>query len=270
MASITFTGWKNGWKSSSVDPTEGAFGRPFAMSQGKITPELLLHAYATGVFPMAESRDSDEIRWIEPRLRGVIPLDAFHISRSLAQHMRHSGWAIRTDTNFAAVVAACADRPETWINAEITRLYLALHHAGFAHSLEVWEGDELVGGVYGVTLGAAFFGESMFSRRTNASKTALAYLVHRLRAGRFTLFDTQFLTPHLASLGAIEISRDAYQRQLQAALERPARFDPEGYPPLPSVESVVSALGSVPSSAGASSTSGKAISATSQRNGQTS
>jgi leucyl/phenylalanyl-tRNA---protein transferase len=240
------------------------------MSAENITPELLLHAYATGVFPMAESRNSTAIRWIEPHLRGVIPLDGFHISRSLARHMRQAAWTIRTDTDFAGVVAACADRPETWINAEITRLYLALHHAGFAHSLEVWEGEALVGGVYGVTLGAAFFGESMFSRRTNASKTALAYLVHRLRAGGFTLFDTQFLTPHLASLGAVEIPRSAYKRQLSAALERPARFDPEGYPPFPSVESVVSAFGSLTSSTGASSTSGRAISATSQRRGQTS
>jgi leucyl/phenylalanyl-tRNA---protein transferase len=240
------------------------------MSAENITPELLLHAYATGVFPMAESRDSAEIRWIEPRLRGVIPLDGFHLSRSLARHIRRAPWVIRTDTDFVGVVAACADRPETWINAEITELYLALHHAGFAHSLEVWEGDTLVGGVYGVTLGAAFFGESMFSRRSNASKTALAFLVHRLRAGGFTLFDTQFLTPHLASLGAVEIPRTAYLRQLRAALDRPSRFDPTGYPPLPSAESVVSALGSVPSSAGASSTSGKAMSATSQRSGQTS
>ncbi|MGV8954988.1 MAG: leucyl/phenylalanyl-tRNA--protein transferase [Cypionkella sp.] len=237
------------------------------MSSEKITPELLLHAYATGVFPMAESRTSSEIHWIEPRKRGVFPLDGFHISRSLSRHIEQSHWIIRTDTDFSGVVAACADREETWINPEITELYLALHHAGFAHSLEVWDAETLVGGVYGVTLGAAFFGESMFSRRTNASKTALAYLVHRLKAGGFRLFDTQFLTPHLASLGATEISRAEYQAQLRAALEQPARFDPVDYPPLPSV---VLASGFAPSSTGASSTSGKAISATSQRKGQTS
>ena len=221
-----------------------------------ITPEILLRAYAMGVFPMAESSTSTDIRWVEPRQRGVFALDSFHISRSLARHIQRSDWVIRTDSAFAQTVAACADRPETWINAEITALYQALYHMGHAHSLEVWEGDALIGGVYGVTLGAAFFGESMFSRRTNASKTALAYLVHRLRAGGFTLFATQFLTPHLASLGAIEISRAAYQRQLRAALAATASFDPVGYPPLPS--------------AGAVSTSGKTRSATSQRRGQTS
>jgi leucyl/phenylalanyl-tRNA---protein transferase len=233
------------------------------MRDPEITPDLLLHAYASGVFPMAESRNSSEIRWVEPHKRGVFPLDNFHISRSLARQIRRCNWTIRTNTDFAAVVAACADRPETWINGQIAELYQSLHEAGFAHSLEVWDGQDLIGGVYGVTLGAAFFGESMFSRRTDASKTALAYLVHRLRAGRFVLFDTQFLTAHLASLGAIEISRAAYKRQLSAALERPATFDPPAYPPLPSVVAELSE-GCV------SSTSGKAISATSQRNGQTS
>jgi leucyl/phenylalanyl-tRNA--protein transferase len=129
------------------------------------------------------------------------------------------------------VVSACADRDETWINAEIYALYMDLHRAGFAHSLEVWEGADLVGGVYGVALGAAFFGESMFSRRTDASKVALAWLMHRLRAGGFTLFDTQFLTPHLSSLGAVEVSRNDYQTRLKTALELPATFDPPGYAP---------------------------------------
>lgn len=231
------------------------------MSAAAITPEILLHAYASGVFPMAESRNSSDIRWIEPYKRGVFPLHNFHISHSLARHIQRMTCTIRTNTDFAAVVSACADRPETWINAEITELYQRLHHMGFAHSLEVWDGADLVGGVYGVALGAAFFGESMFSRRTNASKTALAYLMHRLRAGGFTLFDTQFLTPHLASLGAIEISRAEYRRQLRAAIALPARFDPVDYSPFPSV---------VSSGGGVSSTSGSTKSATSQRNGQTS
>lgn len=196
-----------------------------------ITPQLLLSAYASGVFPMAESATSSEMHWVDPRRRGIFELDKFHISRSLSQRIGQENYTIRTNFDFAATVAACAERPETWINPEITALYQALHAAGFAHSLEVWEGPDLVGGVYGVTLGAAFFGESMFSRRTDASKLALAWLVHRLRAGAFTLFDTQFLTPHLASLGAIEISRDAYHQRLEAALNSPARFDPPGYAP---------------------------------------
>ena len=196
-----------------------------------ITPELLLSAYASGVFPMAESSTSDSLHWIDPRRRGIFDLDDFHISRSLSKRIAQENYTIRTNSDFAATVAACADRDETWINAEIFALYEALHKAGFAHSLEVWDGSALVGGVYGVTLGAAFFGESMFSRRTDASKIALAWLVHRLRAGGFTLFDTQFLTPHLASLGAIEISREAYHKRLNAALDQTARFDPPGYAP---------------------------------------
>ena len=202
-----------------------------------ITPDILLRAYAIGIFPMADSREATEIRWVDPRRRGVLPLDGFHMSRSLAHHIRHSGWTIRTDSDFAGVVNACADRPETWINAGIAALYADLHRAGHAHSLEVWEADALVGGVYGVTLGAGFFGESMFSRRTNASKTALAWLIHRLNAGGFALFDTQFLTPHLASLGAVEITRADYQRRLALALSGTARFDPPGYCPSASVVS---------------------------------
>ena len=156
----------------------------------KITPELLLRAYAMGVFPMAETRDSTEIHWIDPRRRGVFDLDAFHISHSLAKTLRSGRFQISTDQDFAGVVAGCADRPETWINAEIFSLYKTLHDMGHAHSLEVWESGALVGGVYGVTLGAAFFGESMFSRRTDASKVALAHLVQTLRQGGFKLFDT--------------------------------------------------------------------------------
>ncbi|MFT7059603.1 MAG: leucyl/phenylalanyl-tRNA--protein transferase [Pseudorhodobacter sp.] len=197
----------------------------------EITPDLLLHAYSIGLFPMAESRDSSELYWVDPTRRGVFVLDEFNISRSLSRRILNWNCTIRTNTDFAGVVAACADRPETWINDTIFNLYLKLHRAGFAHSLEVWEEGCLVGGVYGVTLGGAFFGESMFSRRTDASKVALAWLVHRLKAGGFTLFDTQFLTPHLASLGAIEVGRASYQKQLKAALTQQAEFEPKGYAP---------------------------------------
>jgi len=189
-----------------------------------ITPELLLHGYAQGIFPMSHGDPDDEIFWVDPTDRGIMPLDGFHISRSLAREIRKERYAIRVDTDFAGVVRACADRPETWINAEIFNLYLMLHHMGYAHSMEVFEGDTLVGGVYGVTLGAAFFGESMFSRRTNTSKIALAYLVDRLRWGGFELFDTQFITKHLASLGAIEISRREYHKRLGRALQKQADF----------------------------------------------
>ncbi|MFT6088946.1 MAG: leucyl/phenylalanyl-tRNA--protein transferase [Sulfitobacter sp.] len=178
-----------------------------------------------GIFPMAEHRDDPDIFWVDPRLRGVFPIDGFHISRSLARAMRRTAFTVSINTAFADVVTGCADRKDTWINAEIFSLYRALYDRGTAHSLEVWEGDDLVGGVYGVTLGAAFFGESMFSRRDNASKIALACLIDRLKRGGFTLFDTQFLTPHLASLGAIEITRDAYHTRLEAALKLTADFE---------------------------------------------
>lgn len=237
----------------------------------RITPELLLRAYAMGVFPMAEARDSTDIQWVEPRRRGVFPLNGFHISRSLAKVIRAGDYQISIDRDFAGVVQACADRPETWINDEIFCLYNALFDMGHAHSLEVWDKDDLIGGVYGVVLGAAFFGESMFSRRPNASKIALAWLVHRLRAGGFQLFDTQFLTPHLASLGAVEITRMQYQRQLVAALPLPASFTPAGYQPLSSdVASSGASPSGAASSSGTSSTSGKASSGTSQRSTQTS
>lgn len=200
----------------------------------KITPEILLRAYAMGIFPMADGRDDPVIHWVDPRQRGVFELHNFHISRSLSRKIRQSTYVVRANTDFPGVVAGCADRPKTWINAEITALYLALHQTGFAHSLEVWEGDTLVGGVYGVALGAAFFGESMFSRRKDASKIALAWLVHRLRTGGFTLFDTQFLTPHLASMGAVEITRSDYRSRLAHAISRDADFEPARYQPLPS------------------------------------
>lgn len=190
----------------------------------KITPEVLLHAYASGVFPMAESADNPEIFWVEPQLRGIFPLDGFRISRSLRRRMRRADYSVSVDTCFAEVVRACADRPETWINDRIFDLYLRLHNMGFAHSVEVFRDGRLIGGVYGVALGRAFFGESMFSRATDASKIALANLVARLRAGGFTLFDTQFLTPHLESLGAIEIPQAEYLDRLRIALEKPADF----------------------------------------------
>ena len=189
-----------------------------------LTPEILLHGYSIGIFPMAEHCDDPEIFWVDPRRRGVFPLDGFHISRSLSRAMRRTRFTITTNTAFNDVVAGCADRADTWINAEIFSLYAQLHTLGHAHALEVWEDDMLVGGVYGVTLGRAFFGESMFSRRDNASKIALACLVDRLNRGGFTLFDTQFLTPHLASLGAQEITRAAYHARLEMALMKTADF----------------------------------------------
>jgi len=189
-----------------------------------ITTSLLLQGYASGIFPMAESRDDPEIFWVDPRMRGVLPLDGFHMSRSLARAMRRSDWQLRINHDFEAVLDGCADRVDTWINPEIRRLYIALHDQGNAQSIELWEQDQLIGGVYGVTLGRAFFGESMFSRRTNASKMALAAAVDHLTRANFMLFDTQFLTPHLASLGAVEITRTAYRAQLENALTGDSRF----------------------------------------------
>ena len=193
---------------------------------GEITPDLLMRAYAMGIFPMSEHRDDPEIFWVDPHLRGVFPLDGFHISRSLARALRRDDYTVTINTAFEAVVDRCADRADTWINDEIRRLYSALHERGQAHSLEVWRDGGLIGGVYGVTLGTAFFGESMFSRATNGSKIALAWLLVHLNACGFTLFDTQFLTPHLASLGAVEIPREAYHALLEDALkEGQAQFD---------------------------------------------
>jgi leucyl/phenylalanyl-tRNA--protein transferase len=191
----------------------------------EITPGLLLQAYASGVFPMADSAGSDEVFWVDPRRRGVIPLDGLHVSRRLARTFLASRLAITVDRDFPGVLDGCADRSETWINGAIRRLYLDLHRGGYARSVEVWDQDRLVGGLYGVALGGAFFGESMFSRGRDASKIALVALVARLRAGGFTLLDTQFVTDHLKRLGAIEISRGDYHARLEEALARPARFD---------------------------------------------
>ncbi|RCW27874.1 leucyl/phenylalanyl-tRNA--protein transferase [Ciceribacter lividus] len=190
-----------------------------------ITPEILLRAYSIGLFPMAESADDPEIFWVEPELRGIIPLDQFHVSKSLAKAIRHRPFDIRYDTAFDLVLDKCAeaaeDRPSTWINQTIKDLYRALHRMGHAHSVEAWEGDELVGGLYGVSLGSAFFGESMFARRTNASKICLVHLVERLKERGFTLLDTQFTTEHLKTFGAIDVPKDQYGQLLEKAVAGP-------------------------------------------------
>ncbi|KAA3519365.1 leucyl/phenylalanyl-tRNA--protein transferase [Agrobacterium vitis] len=187
-----------------------------------ITPDILLRAYSIGLFPMAESSDDPELFWVEPDLRGIIPLDSFHYSKSLAKIIRQKPFDIRFDTAFAAVLDKCAepapDRPSTWINQTIRGLYTALFQMGHAHSVEAFEGDELVGGLYGVSLGAAFFGESMFSRRSNASKICLVHLVERLRAQGFVLLDTQFTTEHLKTFGAIDVPKDEYAKMLEEAV----------------------------------------------------
>jgi leucyl/phenylalanyl-tRNA--protein transferase len=187
-----------------------------------LDPATVLGAYAVGVFPMADARDAPGVYWVEPRHRAILPLDQFHLSRSLRRTLRSERFRLTADAAFAAVIAMCAqaatDRPDTWINRSIEEVFLALHAAGFAHSIECWEGDDLVGGLYGLALGRAFFGESMVSRTTDASKAALAALVARLRVGGFTLLDCQFMTDHLASLGAVEIARADYVALLGEAL----------------------------------------------------
>ncbi|MBB1247899.1 leucyl/phenylalanyl-tRNA--protein transferase [Rhizobium sp. G21] len=190
-----------------------------------ITPEILLRAYAAGLFPMAESADDPDIFWVQPEMRGVIPLDGFHVSKSLAKTIRKRPFDIRFNTDFNQVIARCGepapDRPSTWINPLILMLYKELHKLGYAHSVEAWEGGELVGGLYGVSLGSAFFGESMFSRRTDASKICLVHLVERLRAKGFTLLDTQFTTEHLKSFGAIDVPKRDYEKLLDQAMQSP-------------------------------------------------
>ena len=194
----------------------------------RVTPELLLRAYALGVFPMAESRTDPELYWIDPKQRGILPLDGFHVPHSLRKTLRRRSFEIRVNTAFRAVMEACAEpgpgRPDSWINEEILALYTALHEGKHAHSVEVWQEGRLVGGLYGVTIGAAFFGESMFSRERDASKVALVHLVARLKCGGFELLDTQFVTRHLARFGVIEIPRQRYQELLQRAIARPAEF----------------------------------------------
>jgi leucyl/phenylalanyl-tRNA--protein transferase len=190
-----------------------------------ITAELLLHAYSVGIFPMSEHRDDPDVFWVDPKRRGVLPLNGFRMSRSLRRRMRKPDVSVTLNADFAGVLSGCAARQDTWISSEIARLYSDLHARHRAHSFEVWYGDKLAGGVYGVTLGGAFFGESMFSNAPDGSKIALACLVPHLRDCGFRLFDTQFVTPHLLSLGAKEISRAAYHRQLEAAITRVARID---------------------------------------------
>ena len=189
-----------------------------------ITARLLLEAYGSGIFPMAEHADATEIFWVDPKLRGVLPLEGLHVSRSLRKKIRQGGFSVRINRCFIDVVHACAEREETWINTQILALYNDLHRTGYAHSVEVWEDDALIGGLYGVALGGAFFGESMFSRAPDASKIALVYLVARLRVGGFRLLDTQFVTDHLARLGAVEVTRATYHALLDDALRAPADF----------------------------------------------
>lgn len=193
-----------------------------------LTPELLIAAYRQGIFPMAESREG-EIAWFEPQERGILNLDDLYVSRSLAKVVESVQYAITVDRDFPSVINLCATlREETWISHEIERAYNLLHRLGYAHSVEVWQGDELAGGLYGVALGGAFFGESMFHRRRDASKAALVYLVRYLKERGFLLLDTQYITPHLQSLGATTISRREYLRRLVAALSLPNLFSDEG------------------------------------------
>lgn len=193
-----------------------------------ITPDLLLRAYACGIFPMAESADDPTLHWIEPEWRGLIPLDAFHVPSRLARTVRADHFTVTVDTCFADVIDSCAapaaDRDNTWINARIRDLYCTLHARGHCHSVEVWQAGALVGGLYGVSLGRAFFGESMFHTVRDASKVALVHLVARLIAGGYALLDTQFVTPHLARFGAIEIRRSDYRKRLGVALIGAADF----------------------------------------------
>lgn len=193
-----------------------------------ITPHVLLRAYAAGIFPMAESAEDNALYWIEPEERGIIPLDGLKVSRSLRKAVRRGHFEIRIDSAFSDVIAACAERttgrPSTWINARIRSLYSQLHHMGCCHSVECWHEGRLAGGLYGVRIGAAFFGESMFSRVTDASKVALVHLVARLNAGNFILLDAQFMNPHLERLGAIALARNAYQDLLERAIAQNADF----------------------------------------------
>ncbi len=214
------------------------------MSEG-LDPRMLLRGYAAGIFPMADSRDAGDIFWVEPRNRAIIGLETFHLSHSLAKRVRSGRFTVTCDRAFQQVLLACADRDETWINQVIERATLGLHAVGHAHSIECWHDGELVGGLYGVKLGRAFFGESMFSRMTDASKVALAWLVARLRLGHFTLLDCQFMTPHLASLGATTVSRDRYVGLLTTALSAGAAGgggSTTGSASLPAAESTGEAL----------------------------
>jgi leucyl/phenylalanyl-tRNA--protein transferase len=196
----------------------------------ELNADLILKAYAYGVFPMAKSREDRTVFWVQPKLRGVLPLDGFHIPRSLKKTIRRGRFQVTIDTAFDGVLDGCAEttpgRPDTWINEQIVRLFTELHHAGVAHSVEVWHDGKLVGGLYGLAMGSAFFGESMFSRETDASKVALVHLVAMLTRGGFSLLDTQFITDHLARFGTIEISQKEYLGQLAGALTQSATWGP--------------------------------------------
>ena len=195
----------------------------------ELSQDILLSAYRRGLFPMAETRTVSDVFWVDPKYRGILPLSQFHVSRSLRKCILKENYNIKISSAFSEVISACAERPDTWINDTIFELYCTLAKNKMAHSLEVWQEKQLIGGVYGVVIGAAFFGESMFSRRDNASKIALAYLVHRLKHTGFKLFDTQFITPHLASLGAVEIPRVNYLKHLREALNLAADFTDPSY-----------------------------------------
>lgn len=203
--------------------------RPYAPGY-RIPTDLLLKAYASGVFPMAESATDPEVFWVRPESRGVVPLDAFHMPKSLRKTIKRELFEIRIDSDFEGVIDACAEqrevRPSTWINAPIREAYVELHRIGHAHSVEAWRDGRMVGGLYGVTMGAAFFGESMFSNETDASKVCLAHLVERLRARDFLLLDTQFTTEHLKRFGAIDVPRRKYEKMLADALKGTAQFYP--------------------------------------------
>jgi leucyl/phenylalanyl-tRNA--protein transferase len=198
---------------------------PFAI---ELTPELIIRAYRAGIFPMAEDARATDLFWVSPEMRGILPLDGFRISTSLRKTLRQHRYLVKVDTDFDAVIEGCAtagtDRESTWINATIRKLYGQLFKRGLAHTVEVWDGAELIGGLYGLALGAAFFGESMFHRKTDASKIALAHLVERLNAGGYMLLDTQFVTDHLRSLGGVEIPRETYEVRLAEALARNGDF----------------------------------------------
>lgn len=195
------------------------------MPRDVLSPDLVLAAYAQGVFPMAHPEEGDRIYWYAPDPRAILPLDAFHVPHNLRRTIRKGMFEISTDTVFMDVIEACAERDETWISREIIEVFSALHGLGYAHSVEVWSGGELAGGLYGVALGRAFFGESMFHRKSDASKVALVHLVRRLRAGGFTLLDTQFTTPHLERFGVVEVPRADYEQKLDEALSGPGRWD---------------------------------------------
>lgn len=199
-----------------------------------LTPEILREAYRQGIFPMAERRDDDELFWVDPLKRGILPLDHFHIPRRLARTVRQRRYEVTIDRDFGAVIAACAaprrQSQETWINDQIEVLYTQLHKEGYAHSVECWRDGHLAGGLYGLALDGVFFGESMFSQERDASKVALVHLVVRLMAGGFQLLDTQFITAHLTQFGAIEISRADYRRRLAAALKVPGNFGADPRP----------------------------------------